>query len=49
MQHVTTLDRTAINTALAKAIAYKNCGKDDQAADWGRQLIELLDLKEILK
>ena len=45
---VDNLDRQAINRALAKAIAYKNCGKDDAAAEWARALIALLDLKEIL-
>jgi hypothetical protein len=42
------MDRVEINRALAKAIAYKNCGKDDLAREWGRKLIELLELEEIL-
>lgn len=42
------LDRSEINRALAKAIAYKQCGKDDEAEEWGRKLIELLELEEIL-
>jgi hypothetical protein len=42
------LTRSEINRLLAKAIAYKNCGKDQDAAAWARKLIELLDLKEIL-
>ena len=46
---VTNLDRKEINTALAKAIAFKNCQKDDAAADWARELVTLLGLKEILK
>jgi hypothetical protein len=43
------IDRSAVNTALAKAIAYKNCGKDRDAAAWARKLVELLELAEILK
>lgn len=42
------MDRSEINRALAKAIAYKNCGEDDLAREWGRKLIELLELEEIL-
>ena len=42
------LDRSEINRALAKAIAYKNCGKDDQANEWARKLVELLECAEIL-
>jgi len=42
------MDRSAINQALAKAMAYKQCGNDAAAAEWGRKLIELLELSEIL-
>ncbi len=42
------IDRSKINQALAKAIAYKNCGKDADAAIWAVTLIKLLDLNEIL-
>jgi hypothetical protein len=49
MQAVSNLDRSAINQALAKAIAYKNCGKEQEAAEWAIKLIELLQLKQILK
>lgn len=45
---ITQIDRQATAQALAKAIAYKQCGKDEEAADWARRLIELLELKEIL-
>jgi hypothetical protein len=44
-----TIDRSAVAQALAKAIAYKQCGKDAEAADWARQLVELLECAEILK
>lgn len=43
------MDRSEIARALAKAIAYKNCGKQAEAAEWGRRLIRLLELAEILK
>lgn len=43
-----TIDRSAVNRALAKAIAYKQCGKDADAAEWARQLVLLLECAEIL-
>lgn len=43
------IDRSAASQALAKAIAFKSCGKDKEAAQWARRLIELLELAEILK
>ena len=46
---ITTTDRQLINQVLAKAIAYKNCGKEQDAAQWAIKLIELLELKQILK
>lgn len=42
------MDRSEINRALAKAMAYKNCGKQDLAEEWARQLVELLECAEIL-
>lgn len=42
------IDRTAVNRALAKAIAFKQCGKDDEANDWARQLVEMLGCAGIL-
>lgn len=49
MQHITALDRQAINQALAKAIAYKNCGnRERQARDWARTLVRLLQCADIL-
>lgn len=44
-----TIDRSAVATALAKAIAYKQCGKDQLAADHARDLIRLIECAEILK
>lgn len=43
------IDRSAINQALSKAIAYKNCGKDVPAREWAKKLIELLEVSDILK
>jgi hypothetical protein len=43
------IDRTATAQALAKAIAFKCCGKDDEAAAWARRLVELLHCAEILR
>jgi hypothetical protein len=42
------MDRSEINRALAKAIAYKQCGKAAEARDWARKLINLLECAEIL-
>ena len=42
------IDRSEVNRALAKAIAYKQCGKDTEAAAWACKLIELLECAEIL-
>lgn len=42
------MDRSAINRALAKAIAYKQCGKNDEASAWAVELIRLLELSSIL-
>ena len=43
------IDRAAVSRALAKAIAYKNCGKDLEAESWAIALIELLECANILK
>lgn len=42
------IDRSAVSQALAKAIAYKNCGKDAEAEAWARRLVELLECASIL-
>lgn len=46
---ITTTDRQEIGKALNKAIAFINCGKEKDAEMWARQLVELLQLKQILK
>ena len=43
------IDRSEVSRALAKAIAYKQCGKESEAQEWARKLIRLLELAEILK
>ncbi len=42
------IDRSEVNRALAKAIAYKNCGKQDAAEQWAAELVRLLECAEIL-
>lgn len=43
------IDRAEVSRALAKALAYKACGKDRDAEDWARKLVELLECADILK
>ena len=43
------IDRSKVAQALAKAIAYKLCGKDAEAAEWARTLVKLLECAEILR
>lgn len=43
------INRSEVAKALAKAIAYKQCGKDTEAREWARDLIRLLELAEILR
>jgi hypothetical protein len=42
------IDRSEVNRALAKAIAYKQCGRDREAAFWAEKLVRLLECAEIL-
>ena len=44
-----TIDRSQAAQALAKAIAFKQCGKDQDAHAWARRLVEILECAEILK
>lgn len=46
---ITMIDRSEVSRALAKAIAYKQCGKDADAAEWVRKLVTLLECAEILR
>lgn len=43
------IDRSEVSRALAKAVAYKQCGKDREAEQWARKLVELLECARILK
>jgi hypothetical protein len=43
------MDRSAINRALAKAMAYKQCGKQSDAEQWARELVRLLECQGILR
>lgn len=42
------MDRQEISRAMAKALAYKQCGKDHDAEIWARRLIHLLECENIL-
>ncbi len=42
------LNRSDIARALAKAIAYKCCGKETEARQWARELVRLLEVADIL-
>jgi len=44
---VSIMDKSSINRALAKALAYKACGKDTEADEWARELRKLLALAGI--
>lgn len=43
------MDRSAINRALAKAMAFKACGKDEEAKQWAREVVRLLECADILR
>lgn len=43
------IDRSEVSRALAKAIAFKQCGKQAEAEAWARELVRQLECAEILK
>ena len=43
------LDRSEISRALAKAIAYQQCGKQRDAEQWAAELVRLLECASILR
>lgn len=43
------MDRQAIARALAKAQAYRQCGKQKECEEWAAELVRLLDCAGILK
>ena len=42
------INRSEVSRALAKALAYKACGKDEEAEQWAAQLVLLLECGDIL-
>lgn len=45
---MTQIDRAEASRALAKAIAFKACGKDDDAEMWAAKLVKMLECSRIL-
>ncbi len=43
------IDRAEVARALAKAVAYAQCGKQVEANEWARKLVVLLKCAEILR
>ena len=43
------IDRSEASRALAKAIAFKQCGKDKEANEWAAKLVHILECSQILK
>ncbi len=43
------IDRSEVNRALAKAIAFKACGQDAKANQWACELVKLLECAAILR
>lgn len=43
------INRVEANRALAKAIAFKACGKPLEANEWARKLVRILGAAEILR
>jgi hypothetical protein len=44
----TRADRSELSRALAKALAYRDCGKPHAAATWAAELVRLLEAAVIL-
>lgn len=42
------IDRSEVNRALAKAIAYKQCGQHAKARAWAAILVQTLEMADIL-
>lgn len=40
--------RSELAQALAKAVAYRDCGKPDDAAQWAAKLVRMLESERIL-
>ncbi len=46
---MTRATRSEISQALAKAIAYRDCGKSGDAAAWAAKLVRMLEAEQILR
>jgi hypothetical protein len=44
----TKADRSDLSRALAKAIAYRDCGNPGKAASWAAELVRMLEAQSIL-
>ena len=44
-----TINRREVARALAKALAYAECGQHVKACEWARELVRLLECAEILR
>ena len=42
------INRSEVSRALAKAIAFSECGKQGEAEKWARKLVKLLECEGIL-
>lgn len=45
---MTTINRSAVSQALAKALAYKQCNKHAEAELWAARLLGLLEMADII-
>lgn len=45
---MTKLDRSEISRALAKAIAFRDCGEAEKADAWAAELVRLLNAHSVL-
>jgi hypothetical protein len=43
------INRSETARALAKAIAYKDCGQDAKASEWAAELVRILECADILR
>lgn len=43
------IDRIEVSVALAKALAFKQCGKHEEASKWARKLVTALQCMDILR
>jgi len=43
------IDRSEVSRSLAKALAFKQCGKQAEAEAWAKRLVEQLECADILR